>query len=130
MLRYVKNWLKGQIMSFYFSADGSLKYTTNKVAPKGNLSNTVGNSSGSSKFSTEMKNAAVSNSGKISPGEKNAILGKNADYQRFSVLQARINEIASRKPRTFDNTGYTMNLAALKNYNAAIAKQIKKPPTA
>ncbi len=130
MLRYVKDWLKEQIMSFYFSADGTLKYTTNQVAPKGNLSNTASNSSSTSNFSTEMKNAAISNSGKMSPNEKNALLANNADYQRTAALQARINEIASRKPRTFGSTTYTMNLAALKNYNAAIAKQLKNPPTA
>ena len=119
-------------MSFYFSADGSLKFTTNRVAKKGSLisnSSSSSGSSGTSKFSAAMKNSATSNSGKMSPGDKNAILGKNADYQRFARLQAKINEIASRKPRTFDDNNYTMNISVLKNYNAAIAKQLKNPKT-
>ena len=113
-------------MTFYFSADGTMKFTTNQVAAKGNLAKSASSSSGSSKFSTEMKNAAVSNSGKMSPGDKNALLAKSEDYQRFAKYQARINKIAARKPRTFDDSeGYTMNLSALKNYNAAIANQAK-----
>jgi len=121
-------------MTFYFSTDGTMKFTTNKVAAKGNLaSSSASSSSGASKFSSEMKAAAVSTSGGLSPGSKNAILANNPDYQRFAKYQARINEIASRKPRTFgdDDTGYTMNLSALKNYNAAVAKQAasQKRPT-
>jgi hypothetical protein len=116
-------------MTFYFSADGSMKYTTNTVAAKGlagKNSNSSSGSSGKSKFSIEMKNSATSSSGKLSPGEKKALLSNNVDYQRMAKYQKRINEIASRKPRTFDDSeNLTMNLSALKSYNAIIEKQAK-----
>lgn len=114
-------------MSFYFTSDGSMKFTTNKVAAKGLATSSSSSSSSSSKFSTEMKNAAISSSGKLSPGAKNSLLANNADYQRFAKFQARINAIANHKPRTFDDTeSATMNLSALLNYNAAIAKNVTK----
>lgn len=112
-------------MTFYFSSDGSLKYTTNKVASKGILSSSSSSSSSSSKFSTEMKNAALTKAGKLNSDDKKALLASNGNYQIFAKYQAKINEIAARKPRTFDDSSYTTNLSALKNYNAALAKQAK-----
>lgn len=115
-------------MTFYFSTDGTMKYTTNKVAAKGSLAAQITNSSSTtSKFSTEMKNSAKSTSGKLSPGDKKALLANNVDYQRMAKYQKRINEIASRRPRTFDDSeNLTMNMKALTNYNAVIAKQAKE----
>lgn len=113
-------------MTFYFSADGTMKFTTNKVAAKGNLADKItgssSRSSSSSSFSAEMKNSALSKSGKMTADDKKKLLANNLDYQRFAKYQARINEIASRKPRTFSDDDYTMNISALKNYNAAIKK--------
>lgn len=122
-------------MTFYFSADGTMKFTTNTVAPKGNLADDASkNLASKSKFSAEMKNAAMSKSGQLTSADKKALLANNTDYQRFAMYQARINEIASRKPRTFsddDYNNYTMNTSVLTNYNALIAKRAasQKPRT-
>lgn len=121
-------------MSFYFSANGQMKFTTNKVAAKTTAADmaalrSAGNPN-SSKFSAEMKNAATSISGKMTTADKNALLANNVEYQRAAKYQSRINEIASRKPRSFIDSDYlSMNLKVLKNYNAAVEKQAKTRKT-
>ena len=115
-------------MSFYFSSDGTLKMSTRSA---GEILNSVKNSSyqnysassssSSSSFSAEVKNAALSASSMgISKSAKDAARANSAGFQRYEQMQARIREIASRKPRTFDDDDdWTFDTTAIKNYTAA-----------
>lgn len=120
-------------MSYYFSSDGSLKYTAKTVSSildsakhSSSSSSSSASSSGSSSkssFSNEMKNAAQAASGKITSSMKDAARANNQDFQRFSALQAKIQKIASHKPRTFnDDDSFTFNTSAINNYTAAQEK--------
>ena len=115
-------------MSFYFSSDGSLKFTTNQVAQKGisvDSKKTTGNSSSSSSFSQQMKDAALSSAGKMTTDMKKAALANNPDYQRIAYYQQKINAIASKKPRTFsDDDAYVMNASALTGLSTAKEKLV------
>ena len=117
-------------MSYYFSSDGTLKFTTNKVAAKGSQLGSATTSSSSttsststtstSKFSAEMKAAALQASGRASTDMKNQALANNPQYQKIAKYRQKIAEIAARKPRTFDDDeDYRVNTSALSAYFAA-----------
>jgi len=117
-------WVR--LMSYYFSSDGSLKFTTQRVAAKGLPESYKEAKSAyqSSSFSQEMKNNALSNSGKLTSDMKKEAMTNNQNYQRIAFYQKKINEIASRKPRTFDDDSisYKVNTSALTGLNAARVK--------
>lgn len=113
-------------MSYYFSSDGSLKFTTQTVAAKG-LPDSYKEAKSeyqSSSFSQEMKDSALADAGKLTKDMKKEAMANNQNYQRIAFYQKKINEISSRKPRTFDdnNLTYKPNTSALTGLNAAWVK--------
>lgn len=127
-------------MSYYFSADGTMKYSTKtkssimnyvKSSASDLSASASSTSSSSSSFSKEMKSAALAASGKLSSTAKDAARANNKDYQRLAALQARIQAIQARKPRTFDDEdNYTINTSVLSKYATAQEnyKSYKKTP--
>ncbi len=120
-------------MSYYFSSDGSLKYSTKtkssimsyvKSSASDIASTSNSSSSSSSSFTKEMKSAALAAAGKMTSSAKDAARASNQDYQRIAALQARIQKIASHKPRTFDDDEqiFTFNTTVLNNYTTAQEK--------
>ena len=121
-------------MSYFFSSDGSLKYSTKTQASvlksakrsssgSSDASAAESSASSSSSFSKEMKSAALAASGKITSSMKDEARASNKDYQRMAVYQKRIQEIAARKPRTFsDDESFTFNTKVMSNYATAQEK--------
>lgn len=60
------------------------------------------NDGSTSSFSDEMKKAAQSASGKLSSDDKKAIRNSNGNYLRIAAAQARLDEIKSRQPKTYN----------------------------
>lgn len=57
-----------------------------------------------SSFSDTMKEQARAASGKLNNDQKEAIRDSNGNYLKIAAAQARLQEIMSRKPKTYDYT--------------------------
>jgi hypothetical protein len=133
-------------MTFYFSADGSLKHTdrtvtvnasgvyTNATTSTSDSTSASSSTSSSSSFSDQMKAAARATaqkaSGKMTAEEKEAAQANNPDYQVILKYQKKIQAIAAHTPRTFDDDeDISFNTTALDTYFSALESKMKMKTT-